>query len=554
MSDSLASTLEPRRASVGPAEPQPGFLGLYDGFERAAAEGPDRPALVVGDETLTYAQLSLRARRLGALIHSLEAEQHSELVAFLATRSVHAYAAVLGILAAGRGYVPLHPDFPNERTARMLNLSGVGIVVVGREGLDRLADVLPQVERELTLVVPADAVDGLAARFARHRFVSEDEDVRPLDAGPSVTRDSTAYLLFTSGSTGLPKGVPISHGNVTSYVDYVRTLYEIEPTDRLSQMFDLTFDLSVHDMFVCWTAGACLFSVPAASLMAPAGFIRKNDLTVWFSVPSVIGFMQRFRMLKPGSLPSLRLSLFCGEPLLANMADAWLEAAPDSRLENLYGPTEATIAISRFPWTGSHGGPESLHGVVSIGRVFEGQAACIVDERGAEVPAGETGELCLSGSQVTTGYFNDPKKTRERFVELPGRPGQVWYRTGDLARRTDDGVMQYVGRLDQQVQVLGHRVELAEVGQAVREGSGSDSAIALAWPHGEPQVEAIYGVVATSNGIETRSILEHCKRCLPDYAVPRDIVGVEELPLNANGKVDRNAVARMVKEVLNAGH
>lgn len=536
------------------------FGNLFEGFLQAAEDFPEHLALVVDGDHVTYAKLRDRACQLARTILKHDPETTYSLAAFLAYRSFTAYGAVLGILGAGKGYVPLHPGFPVERTWRMLERSGVRVLVVGKEGSTVLEELLSRVTRPLTVIwSDIEDVDRLQDSFPRHAFVNQaDSAPEGSNHHTPVSPDSTAYLLFTSGSTGIPKGVAISQRNVTSYLHYLRSIYDVRPHDRFSQMFDMTFDLSVHDMFLCWTSGACLFCVPERSMMGPAKFIKENQLTMWFSVPSVVGFMQRLRMLKVDSFPTLRLSLFCGEPLLATMVGAWQGAAPNSLIENLYGPTEATIAIARYACDSkaeaNKGVEGTTYGVVSIGEIFPTQSGCIINDKSELVSPGEAGELCLAGSQVTSGYLNDEQKTRDQFVKLPSLGERTWYRTGDVVRQSDDGKIQYLGRLDNQVQVRGHRVELQEVDHVLRRASGKDEAISLAWPIKTQQIDAIYAFVGTKEEIDAQQILDCCMSELPEYAVPRDVFSIERIPVNANGKVDRATLERYLEEILNGSH
>ena len=434
----------------------------------------------------------------------------------------------------------------------MLATSGCQTVVVGEEALGALRKVLESAPDPLTIVLPLTAeANDLAAAFGRHRFVTAAELDPASDWGgpPQVAPEATAYLLFTSGSTGIPKGVPVSQANVAGYLDYVGDLYGVVESDRFSQTFDLTFDLSVHDLFVCWSGGACLCCLPQASLIGPAKFIRDERLTMWFSVPSHGMVMQRMRMLKPGAFPSLRYSLFCGEPLSVSLASAWQKAAPNSTVENLYGPTEATIAILRHRWDEQRSPDHAVNGIVSIGEPFEGQRACIVDDRLGRLPAGETGELCLSGSQVVDGYLDDPEKTREQFVTLPDAAREVWYRTGDLARYDAEGGYRYLGRLDSQVKIMGIRVELQEVEQAVRRAARTETAVCVAWPLHEGSAEGIVAFVAGAPVDRSDAqIIEECRRALPDFMAPKKVHRLDALPLNASGKVDRGKLAASLNE------
>jgi non-ribosomal peptide synthetase component F len=229
------------------------------------------------------------------------------------------------------------------------------------------------------------------------------------------TEEDGAYLLFASGSTGTPKGVLISHQNVVAYLRTVLSRYRPRPDDLFTQLFDFSFDLSVHDMFVCWNSGACLYCPPAGALMSPGPFVRKHELTFWFSVPSTAATMARLRMLAPGELASLRVSLFCGEALPAGLARMWRQAAPNSIIDNLYGPTEATIAITayRAPDDGTFPGKGR---VVPIGVPFPGQQAAVIDADGNLVADSEPGELWVGSSQVATGYWHLPEITAERFA------------------------------------------------------------------------------------------------------------------------------------------
>jgi amino acid adenylation domain-containing protein len=527
------------------------FRSLIDGFLESVNRFPSREALVVDGERLSYLMLQGLAGKIASAILQHEHDT-SPLVALLAHRSKTAYASILGILGAGKGYVPLNPKFPIERTRRMLDLSGCGMLIVGTESFQHLPKLLIDANRPLTVILP-DLVDasGLSSDFPEHRFVPSKEmaDGNRLPLRPEVRPTDIAYLLFTSGSTGQPKGVPIAQSNVRSYLQYVCDRYDVNETDRFSQEFDLTFDLSVHDMFVCWQRGGCLFSVPETSVMAPAKFIREHQLTMWFSVPSVIGVLARLRLLPPGCFPSLRYSLFCGEPLAASYAQLWQEAAPNSILENLYGPTETTIAISHYRWNKTGSFEESVNGIVPIGWIFDGQESRVVGTDRKAVPAGAPGELCLCGSQVTTGYWNEPKKTQEQFVHLPAAGERSWYRTGDMVRQDANGCWYYLGRVDHQVKIRGYRVELQEIEAVLRRACGTEQVISVAWPTENGTADGVVAFVAGVAALNYDRVLDYCSKILPDYMVPRKIYLCDEMPLNANGKIDRHRLVSMLEGV-----
>lgn len=524
------------------------FRNLISGFFASVENFPSRPALVVGDDCFSYQDLGQLVSNIATTIIDKE-ECSNPLVAILASRSLTAYTGVLGILASEKGYVPLNPKFPIERTRKMLVRSGSDIVIVGHEGVQTLEAMLPHIDQPFTFILPeVSNVRALSDRFAGHRFISSTEISQGLKipAFPRVQPESIAYLLFTSGSTGEPKGVPINQMNVQSYVQYVCNRYDLNEHDRVSQEFDMTFDLSVHDMFVCWECGACLYGIPERYVMAPAKFIRDQQLTVWFSVPSVIAFVSKMRMLKPGCFPSLRYSLFCGEPLPASSAQAWQEAAPNSIIENLYGPTEATIAISHYKWDDLKSPGDCVNGIVPIGWMFEGQRSCIIDKKRQLLSDGEIGELCLAGSQVTSGYWNNPEKTKEQFIRLPDFAETTWYRTGDLVKRDGNGCLYYLGRMDSQIKIRGYRVELQEIDHVLRKVSGTEQVVTIAWPVNNSSADGIVAFICHSQDCDKQTILAYCKQVLPEYMVPRNIYFVDEIPLNVNGKIDR---LKLVKQL-----
>lgn len=527
------------------------YTSLVHGFCERVATQPDRPALFVANRHISYRQLGEQAGRFSTAIQSLE-EIPNPLVALLAARSEAAYAGILGILLAGKGYVPLNPKFPAERLARMYVRSQCDILIVGEEGLTVLKEMLPLVDRPMTVVVPSkQEAAGLTEKFPSQQFVGLDslscsKEIAP----PTVDAESVAYLLFTSGSTGDPKGVAISQRSVTAYVQYVCQRYDVQPEDRVSQHFDLTFDLSVHDMFVCWQRGATLYCIPEKSLILPAKFIRDHELTMWFSVPSAIGVMQRTGVLKPGAFPSLRWSLFCGEPLSAAAAEAWQVAAPNCIIENLYGPTEATIAITHYRWDQDNSPGQCINGVVPLGTAFAGQRAAVIGTEGQPVSPGEPGELVLGGSQLALGYWNDPNKTEERFLELPQLGSGTWYRTADVAKQDSAGCLFFLGRSDHQVKIRGYRVELQEIEHAVREVDYSLEAVCVAWPVRNGSAEGVVAFVCTQDADRPTedAILAQCRQSLPDYMVPRRVVFMSKLPQNVNGKVDRKRLLGSLEE------
>jgi amino acid adenylation domain-containing protein len=515
-------------------------ISLRSGFLRNASLRGEAPALVVRGATLSYSQVEETARRWASAILAVSSRQ-PERIGIFGYRSEVSYTGTLAAMLAGATFVPLNPTYPVEKTASMIQRADLDAIIIDKTAV-------PQVE----LVMGKARLPLLCPELDNPRFGGVSDTIldfarlnreKPLLTLPAIVPEDNAYLLFTSGSTGAPKGVPVTHGNATYFMDVMSRRYAITPEDRFSQTFDQTFDLSVFDLFMAWTNGASIHSLSTINLLAPTKFVNEHQITVWFSVPSVPAHMRNRGTLKPNSMRSLRWSLFCGEPLPKQSAEAWQAAAPNSIVENLYGPTELTIACFVHRWDAQQSPELCRNDLVPIGRPYDGLAAMVVDENFREVPEGIAGELCVSGPQTTYGYWNDPVKTAERYLSLPisSVEKRRFYWTGDRVIRLKNGEYAFLGRTDNQIKVLGHRVELGEIEAILRKDERVEHAVAFGWPIADGSAQ---GVVAFVSGREIikEDLKALSKANLPSYMAPTGIFVVSEMPLNANGKVDRGAL------------
>ncbi|WP_078857272.1 amino acid adenylation domain-containing protein [Streptomyces sp. NBRC 109706] len=481
---------------------------LHHWFLRGLALAPDAVALRVGPTEVSYRALHERALALAGTLLA-DARRPPRRVGLLADRDVDGYAGVLAAGYAGAAVVPLNPSFPAERTRTMIEAAEVDALLVDAGGRDLLPGL-------------AGALDGVR--------VVEGPTGPPLERPRTPGPDETAYILFTSGSTGRPKGVPVRHRNVGAYLRFVHDRYAFTPDDVFSQTFELTFDLAMFDMFAAWGSGGTLVSMPARAFLTVPDFVARHGLTVWFSSPSVISLLRRVRALRPGALAGLRLSLFCGEPLLARDAADWQLAAPDSRLENLYGPTELTISCTVHRWDPATSPAACVNDMVPIGTPHPGLRVLLADAEGR--PTEGEGELCVTGDQMFPGYL-EPADDTGRFLD---HAGERWYRTGDLARRLPDGELACLGRRDHQVKINGVRVELAEVESGLRRCAGVTDAVAVAV---DGELFAFY--LGTPR--PAPELMEELGTFFPRQLIPLGYRHLDAFPLNANRKTDRPALA-----------
>jgi amino acid adenylation domain-containing protein len=502
---------------------------------------PDRIALTIGERQWTYAELEDTARRWASRLMDATDGQPQRAAVF-GYRSETSYLGVLACLFAGAAFVPLNPRFPLERTVRMIEMAGLDALFVDSDALPLAEKVQSQLSRPLATLAPAnDIADAQGVTFDRKSMAA----AAPVSGVPKSKADNLAYLLFTSGSTGRPKGVPITHANLTSFIKTNLNRYEFGPNDRFSQTFDQTFDLSIFDLFMAWASGARVCSMQPLQLLAPASFVAKNEVTVWFSVPSLANMAQNNKFLKPNSMPALRWSLFCGEALPLTTAEAWQRAAPNSIVENLYGPTELTIACAAYRWHPALSPSESIRGFVPVGKVYPGLTARLIDAQLQPVSEGEPGELCVAGPQAFAGYWGDPEQTEKQTVILKEPDGRLqrYYRTGDLMQPLPSGNLAFLGRQDHQIKLRGFRIELFEIEAALRQ-AGCIEAVALPWP--DPlQPESIKALVLGPE--EPSALADRVRELLPPYMVPEEIRVLDSMPLNTNGKVDRHALLEVLK-------
>jgi amino acid adenylation domain-containing protein len=527
---------------------------LFTWFRESARAHPDVPAIDMRGAAVSYRELLDIVERLAARVAAAAGGPPRQ-VGLLVSRSLAGYAGYLAALRLGAVVVPLNPAFPPARNRTICHATGVEVIVVDDDGMPAAGDVLAGTGWT-AVVLESGAGGHKAGRELGERCGFGLATPCWLDGLPDEpwsgayqgVPDGVAYVLFTSGSTGEPKGVPIRHRNVCPCIAYSVDRYGVGPGCRVSHVFDLTSDPSVIDMFMALSAGATLVVLDGDDLLTPARSVAEKGITHWNSVPSLISIARRLRTLPPGSMPGLRWAVFGGEQLRFEQVEVWAAAAPNCTIENVYGPTELAIncALYRIPTDRRHW-PRTPNGTVPIGRIHPHLRAVILGEDGAE---SDEGELCVQGPQRFDGYL-DPDRNPGRFVRYDGRnatvpcegspPADAWYRTGDRVWRDATGVMVHLGRLDDQVKIGGFRIELGEIESVLCSHPRVREAVVVAVRRdgGESRLAAAY----TGDVADHGELAGFVQDRLPNFMVPRRYHHLAEIPVTASGKTDRRRLA-----------
>ena len=496
----------------------PKNLTLIDLFEAQVAKTPDAIAVSCGAENLSYAQLNARANQLGYHLGDLGIGPE-DLVGVCTERSLEMVIALYGILKAGAAYVPLDPEYPQQRLAHMLEDARISVLL----SQSHLSATLP--ENSARVINLDTGLDTAAlAKCATGN-----------PAAIASARDA-AYVIFTSGSTGRPKGVLNEHRGICNRLLWMQDEYGLTADDRVLQKTPFSFDVSVWEFFWPLITGARLIVAEPGGHRDTAylaQLIQDQQITTLHFVPSMLAsFLQA---PAAGECTSVKRVICSGEALSADLQERLFDTLP-AELHNLYGPTEAAIDVTY--WACDRDQPRST---VPIGRPVANTQIYIVDSQGQPTPVGVPGELWIGGVQVARGYVNQPELTSEKFIVNPfsAKAGERVYRTGDLARFSADGVIEFLGRIDFQVKLRGFRIELGEIeAELQRCDSVEQSVVLLREDSPGDQRLAAY----ITGDFDTEALRSALTARLPDYMVPAAFVSIDTLPLTPNGKLDRGAL------------
>ncbi|AUT02775.1 non-ribosomal peptide synthetase [Nostoc sp. CENA543] len=484
---------------------------LIDLFEQQVAKNPHHIALVFASQSLTYQQLNQKANQLAHyLIHNHQI-QPDTLIGISVERSLEMIIGLLGILKAGGAYVPIDPNYPPERIQFMLEDSGISILL----SQSFLLHKLPLTELTNSLqVICLDA----------ENFTGEST----ANPTPQSTPDHLAYVIYTSGSTGRPKGVMIEHRGLVNLTLAVDEVLQIQPQSRVLQFASFSFDASMWEIATTLSAGACLYLAQKYTLSPSqdlVNFLEACQISHVTLPPSVLS------LLPQATLPDLQVLVTGGETCPTELVTRW---AKERRFFNGYGPTESTVCASIALCQPN--GKKPL-----IGKPLSNLRIYLLDAQNQPLPPGIPGELCIAGVGLARGYLNRPQTTAQKFleVELFGKVERI-YKTGDLARWRDDGNLEYLGRIDEQVKLRGFRIELGEIESLLLQHPSVEEAVVTLY-----KTESNQSLIAYVMGIDDdfcSDLKKYLKSRVPEYMIPTQIIVLDELPLTPNGKTDRKAL------------
>jgi amino acid adenylation domain-containing protein len=527
---------------------------LHRLLTRAAARQPQRPAVASDGCLLTYQELDRLSNKMARALLRLGVAS-GDRVGILAPKSAAAVVGIYGALKAGACYVPLDPKAPAGRLSHILRDSGATVIVADQARTPQAATLIGAVPqprgvavagvpgREEAAVAPVQGVAIVASDAVAG------ESAEPLAEGAIET--DLAYILYTSGSTGAPKGVMISHRNSLTFVEWAAAAAGLSEQDRVCSPAPLHFDLSVFDIFAACQAAACLTVLPDGAATFPvsiARWLEAERISVWYSVPSVLTLLACYGRLRQFDLSGLRTVIFAGEVFPPKHLARLMAELPHSRYLNWYGPTETNV-ITAFEVPA--GGP----GVrpAPIGKACANTEVFAVTSEGRRVSRpGEVGELYVRGPSLMRGYWGQPAKTSEVLIRNPFRTeyDELVYRTGDLVTLEPAGDYSYLGRRDSMVKIRGYRVELGEVEATLYRHPAIREAAVLPVP--DELLGSRLRAVVTADGagnLTREDVLDHCRQWLPGYMVPDVIEFRDTLPRTSTGKVDRVGLAQEQHEL-----
>ena len=513
---------------------------LHQAIDRSAERYPERPAFRFLDNTLTYAELVERANRLAWVLVG-EGVDRGDRVGILLHKCMESPVAVYGIMKAGAAYVPLDPGAPVSRLRKTIQHCGIRCLITHTQkaqGVRELLDDAPLLECIIGIEL---------AHHPRIRSLGWDSlEASRSDRAPEsgVMEKDLAYIMYTSGSTGVPKGIMHTHASGISYARMAAETYGIEPADRLGNHSPLHFDMSTLDYFSGPLVGAVTVVIPEAYTKLPASLsrlIEEEQLTIWYSVPFALIQLLLRGTIEERDLSALRWILFGGEPFPPKHLNALRRLWPQARFSNVYGPAEVNQC------TYYHIGNDEPYSdeAVPIGRIWPNAEGLVVDEKDQPVAEGASGELLIRAPTMMRGYWNQPELNERVFYRRPvaGGVSDVFYRTGDLVQDRGDGNLMFLGRKDRQIKLRGYRVELDEVESALTSHERVEEAAAYTMADSEDTRSIEAAVILKAGKQDTVDELRrHCASLLPWYAVPESVWLLEAFPRTTSGKIDRRAL------------